>query len=266
VSLGIVIKGPEGLVLAADSRVTLSAQTPQGLLRVNFDNATKLLSFKEPHNFVGAVTYGQAAIDLRTAYSFLPEFEAGLLSKRLPVQEFAKKLSDFFMKQWEEIKPDNYSGPDMTFVVGGFDEDDPYGRVFLIETPRNPEPIEKNPHPEFGMTWGGQHEFVDRLIQGYDPRALVLLSNILKLQPEQIRSLEESLKKSLSMPIPLPAMPLQDCVDLAIFFIRTTIDAQNLTVGIRGTGGPIDVAIITRRDGLEFIQRKRIAGETGTSR
>lgn len=63
------------------------------------------------------------------------------------------------------------------------------------------------------------------------------------------------------MPIPLQAMPLQDCVDLAIFFIRTTAEAQRLTFGIRGVGGPIDVATITRREGLRFVQRKKVVGE-----
>ena len=44
-SLGIVVEGPEGIVLAAESRVTLTAQTPTGPLYVNFDNATKVLAF-----------------------------------------------------------------------------------------------------------------------------------------------------------------------------------------------------------------------------
>ena len=49
-------------------------------------------------------------------------------------------------------------------------------------------------------------------------------------------------------------------VDLAIFMIRTTIEAQRLTVGLRGTGGPIDVAVITR-GGMRFVQKKEIKGE-----
>jgi hypothetical protein len=64
------------------------------------------------------------------------------------------------------------------------------------------------------------------------------------------------------MSIPLQALPLQDCVDLAIFFIRTTINAQNLIVGLRGVGGPIEVATVTRREGLQFVQKKRIVGES----
>jgi len=56
-------------------------------------------------------------------------------------------------------------------------------------------------------------------------------------------------------------LALQDCVNLAIFFIHTTIEAQELSVGVRGVGGEIDVATVTRRDGLQFVQRKKIVGE-----
>jgi len=63
---------------------------------VNFDNATKLLTFAEPINYIGAVTYGDAVIggqasDLRTANSFIPEFEVALQkeNKRLSVENFS---------------------------------------------------------------------------------------------------------------------------------------------------------------------------------
>jgi len=262
-SLGIVIKGPEGLVLAAESRVTLSAALQDQQVHVNFDNATKLLSFSHPNTTVGVVTYGQAAIGLRTAHSFVPEFEAGLPQERLSVRDFAERLGQFFMQQWKAAMPPDYTGPDMTFVVGGFDKDEPYGRVLLLGIPKQPSPVEQNAKPgEFGITWGGQREVVDRLIQGFDHRLPEIAQKALDLKPQQVQSLKQALNV-LQMALPLGAMPLQDCVDLAIFFIRTTITAQRLTVGIRGCGGPIDVATITRREGLRFIQRKETVGEIG---
>jgi hypothetical protein len=266
-SLGIVIKGPGGLVLAAESRVTLEAQRGDERLRVNFDNTTKLLSFSDPNDDIAVVTYGQAAIGLRTAHSFVPEFEAQLPDKRLSVSGFAQNLSDFFMAQWQTTMPTDYQGPSMTFVIGGFDEKsedgekEPYGKVFLVEIPHKSKPVEQNPGPgQFGITWGGQRDFVDRLIKGYDHRLPGIVASTLGLEFEQIQALEQELVP-LQMQIPLAAMPLQDSVDLAIFFLRTTISAQSLTIGIRGCGGPIDVATITRREGLEFVQRKQIAGE-----
>jgi len=274
-SLGIVVKGPEGLVLAAESRVTLTATHQQGPpIHVSFDNATKLLSFGKPNNNFGVVTYGLAAIGLRTAYSFLPEFEANLGKKNdsnnpLSVYDFATEISSFFMKQWQEggmPKPEDYKppNPNMTFVVGGFNKGEPYGRVYVIDIPRNPTPLEQQPNPgDFGITWGGQREFVDRIVKGYDEKILQIVSKTLNLKPEQIQLLKDVLDKELQMALPLQILPLQDCVKLAIFFIRTTMTAQELTVGVRGVGGPIDVATITRNEGLKFIQRKEIIGEIG---
>jgi 20S proteasome alpha/beta subunit len=263
-SLGIVVKGPEGLVLAAESRLTLMAKPPEGTaIQVNFDNATKLLSFADPHCFVGAVTYGAAAIGLRTANSFVAELESQLPRERLPVLDFAKKMRDFYLQQWNSILPESYKGSPMTFVVAGFDPEQPYGRVFKFDIPSSPEPEEYNAHPQFGITWGGQREFVDRLIRGYDHNLLEVLKGELPLTSEQVNHLEQRFKQ-LEMQIPLQTLPLQDCVDLAIFFVKTTISAQKLTVGIRGCGGAIDVATITRGEGLRFVQRKQIVGERDT--
>jgi hypothetical protein len=260
-----MIKGPEGLVLAAESRLTLTAQQGTAQLHVNFDNVMKLMSFSEPNVAVGAVTYGQAAIGLRTASSFLPEFEAGLPGERLPIEAFAGHMSGFFLQQWQAgmPMPPTYTGPDMTFVVGGFDPAEPYGRVFTFDIPRNPTPQEQNAgQAQFGITWGGQREFVDRLLRGYDNRVLDIARASMNLDPGQVQGLETALT-AVQMQIPLAAMPLQDCVDLALFFVRTTIAGQMLTVGLRGCGGPIDVATITRRENFRWVQKKEVRAEVG---
>lgn len=268
-SLGIVVKGPEGLVLAAESRVTITVSptvpSPQAhVLTVNFDHAVKLLSFSTPNSAVGAVTYGQAAIGMRTAYSFIPEFEAELPQARLSVKDFATHLSRFFAEQWRMAMPSNYQGPDMMFVVAGFDSGEPYGRVYKFGIPSSPNPMEQQPSlQDFGVTWGGTRDFVERLMHGFDGQLLAIVTAALKLQPEQVETLTQALQP-LQMPIPLQAMALQDCVDLAIFFIRTTIAAQHLTLGPRDCGGPIDVATITRSDGLRFVQRKQLVGEAAS--
>ena len=92
-SLAVVFKGAEGLVLAADSRVTLTAfaapppgAVPEGVvvapqvMHTYFDNATKLLGLKD-HRYLGIVTYGQGAIGQqqpRMAHGYMPEFERWL--------------------------------------------------------------------------------------------------------------------------------------------------------------------------------------------
>lgn len=279
-SLGIAFKGPEGIVLAADSRVTLTAQIqpsqpqlgqtqPQTmLLPATYDNATKLLEVNRQPD-VGAVTYGLGAIGQqapRTAHSFMPEFEEELAKAqvgRLSVHDFAKKLSDFFLRQWQQSgmpKTGKYSGPDMIFLVGGYDVKEPYGALFEFCIPRNPSPSERH-KDKFGIVWGGQKEFTDRLIQGFDDNLPELVQQFLGLSDNQRDGLKTHLKNNLEAKIPFPFLPLQDCVDLSIMLIRTTIAIQNWIVGIRGVGGAIDVATITRTGKFQPIQRKKITGE-----
>ena len=263
-SLGVVIKGPEGVVLAADSRVTLAIQQPSGSpFSVNYDNATKLLSFGKPHTNVGAVTYGAAVIGQRTAHSFVPEFETTLdQGAPLSVEEFSSRLGRFYKERWQEATPSEYSGPSMAFIVGGYDKGAPYGKVFLLVIPEHPEPQPQNPgENEFGMTWGGQREIATRLIHGFDPALANILKESLELDQEKIDQATQTLRTRLEFRIPYNVLPLQDCVDLATFLIRSTITMQRMAVGVRGVGGPIDVATVTRIAGLEYVQRKQIRGE-----
>jgi 20S proteasome alpha/beta subunit len=258
-SLGIVIKSPEGIVLAAESRVTLTVKSEQSSHMVNFDNATKLFSFKSPHDHIGVVTYGQAAIGQRTAHSFVPEFESSLSNERLSVANMAQRISKFYMEQWNAVMPADYQGPNMTFIVAGFNEGEPYGRVFLIDLPRGVEPLEQHAAiSDFGITWGGQREIVDRLIQGYDQRLISIIFQSLNVDEEQQQQLRTLLTQKLQLQIPLNVMALQDCINLAKLFLRTTIETQELTVGVRGCGGPIEIAVIKRQEELEFIKHKSI--------
>lgn len=275
-SLGIVFKGPEGVVLAADSRVTLMAQiqpvqpqlgqgqNPTTLLPATYDNATKLLKVNG-QDYVAAVTYGVGALgerEPRTAHSLIPEFEGELNTAgvaRLSVSDFAARLSDFFVRQWRSVMPQNYQGPDMVFLVGGYDDGAAYGRVFEIHIPSNPTPMEQNVGG-FGLVWGGQRQFTDRIIQGFDDRLPSIVLNYLNLPSSQEQALRDHLKSQLQARIPFAFLPLQDCVDLSTALIQITIALQGWIVDIRGVGGAVDVATITRTKGFDPIQLKSIRG------
>ena len=265
-SLGIAFKGPEGIVLAADSRVTLTAQ-PTGtntMLQVHYDNATKLLKVGG-QNYVGAVTYGVGALGTtqpRTAHSYIPEFEQELAGEvRLSVEEFAGNLGDFFQRQWKATMPPNIPASDtMVFLVGGYDKDAAYGRVCQVVIHSDPTPREFNPN-DFGITWGGQAELASRLIHGYDPRLDALMKAHVKLNTAQTKNFREKVLPELPLPIPYQFLPLQDCVDLAIFIVKATATTQKWMLGVRGVGGFIDVATITRTEGFQPIQEKEIEGE-----
>ena len=267
-SLAIGFKSPEGVVLAADSRVTINAQIQQNenlmtIIPATFDNATKLLKVNG-QNYVGAVTYGLGGIGQaapRTMASFMPEFEGSLHpGEALTVEEFSQKLSDFFVRQWNGLMPPDFpEGEQIYFMVGGFDDESAiYGRLFEFSIPGAPDPVEHYPSSQFGTRWGGQHEFVGRLVNGYDPGVLRLLQEKFNLDPNEVKPLLES---TFSANIPYAFLSLQDCVDLSVFFIKATIVLQQRIVGIRGVGGAIDVATITRTGGLRIVQEKKITAD-----
>ena len=111
---------------------------------------------------------------------------------RLTVEDFASKLSDFFMRQWQaaQMPPD---GPPMVFLVGGYDEGAPYGRVFECFVPTAPQPKEQHPgSDQFGMVWGGQREFTDRIITGFDGQLPGIVQDILALDDHQRDNLNQS--------------------------------------------------------------------------
>ncbi len=278
-SLGIAIKGSEGLVLAADSRVTLFNQVPNPLvpgqilvLPANFDNATKLLKVAG-QDFVGAVTYGLGAFITpdgpRTMQSFMPEFEERLKTQnvgRLGVQDFAQRLSEFFLERWNTLinRPALNAGELIIFIVGGYDDGASYGRSFLFQIPTTPAPVEQNAGPgQFGITWGGQQELVYRLLFGYDPALPEFVRASLNLDAAQLTALRGQLEPKFAAGIPYQFLPLQDCVDLAVFLIRATISFQQFrTTAVRGVGGPVQVATVTRDEGFRSLSDRRITAAT----
>lgn len=270
-SLGVAIKSGEGIVLAADSRATILAtlMRPDGqmlLVPATYDNASKLLRLKG-QEYAGAVTFGTAAIGTqqpRTAGSFLPEFEAEITranAGRLSVEEFAQRLGEFFTRKWTEsgdMPPAPDLASNMIFFVGGFNENEPYGRLYQLFVPSVPVPEELQPNT-FGAVWGGQTETTDRLVQGFDPRVPELAQNIAGLAPgDRIANFADQLKANLQLPIPWQFLPLQDCVDLSVFLVRTTITLQQWLVSIRGVGGAVDVATITGAEGFKAVEIKQI--------
>lgn len=213
---------------------------------------------------MGVVTYGLGALgeaQPRTAHSFIPEFEYSLKSeKRLSVKSFAKKMSAFFMKQWKKLMPKDYKGPPMIFLVGGYNSRDPYGKLFEFNIPNTPDPLERN-EGEFGLLWGGQRELTDRMIHGFDPKLPGIIKKALSLTDKQWDKINKELRAQLQLGIPYQFLPLQDCINLAILLIRTTITLQTFLVGVRGVGGAIDVGTITKTKGFSFVQQKEIRGE-----
>jgi len=261
----VVFKGPEGIALAADSRVTLSARLPSGqVINSFFDNATKLLSL-QGQPYVGIVTSGMGAIgqtEPRTAHGYIPEFEARLAQTcpdRALVSDIAQEVGKFYGEQWTQagMPVDQPGVPPMQFLVAGFDPGAAYGSVFKVVVPDAPDPVEQVPKG-FGVSIDGQHDLAGRIIHGVDPRTLSVTKDHLGLDDAQATALSQKWREEFNLPIPYQFLPLQDCVDMAAFLVRMTSVVQTWTTGLRGVGGAVDVAVITRTEGFRAIKQKQI--------
>ena len=228
-SLAIVFKGPEGLVLAADSRVTLTFQatTPTApasagtsillVVPAFYDNATKLLRV-QGQDYVAAVTYGLGTIgqnEPRTAHSFIPEFEADLATEpRLSVEEFARRLGNFFLSQFQKYFTSGSTSENMYFLVGGYNENEPYGKIYLVTVPSNPTPIEQHTSI-FGISWGGQTQITSRILNGFDPGFVDHIEQKLGINSVDMQTACAEAQAMHALKIPYQFLPLQDCVDLS---------------------------------------------------
>lgn len=149
--------------------------------------------------------------------------------------------------------------PPVFFLVTGFDAGEAYGKIYEVSVPNNLDPVEHLAADNFGIRWGGQSDFVSRLVNGADPGAIGIVKDELNITDQQAKELEQKWSSQLGLRIPWQFLPLQDCVDLAAFLVTMTSATQAWTqTGVRGVGGTTDVATITRNQGFQAIKQKQI--------
>ncbi len=222
-SLVIAVNCPEGIVLAADSRATLPSSPgwPEHL-----DNAQKVFSLGKDHNWVGGLIFGSSTIGGRPVQSWLTEIEMKPPPAPFTVNQYAMILSEVFYKHWENAGSDPEEAT--SFLVAGYDPDAPYGSIFGFSIPDDPDPIRRL--AQFGMSWGGQSNVIRRIMFGYDPMLIAIVSKHVGLTTRPQRdALREDLRQ-LHRGAPFSLFSLQDCIDFATSLISMTAIAQQMGI------------------------------------
>ena len=89
------------------------------------------------------------------------------------------------MDRWLAVGEQGYG---MQLIVAGSNQDSPYGEVHAIRIPESPGPVERH-LGSFGMTWGGQLEIVNRIINGHDSSLASLIADFdpaLEIDPAKL--------------------------------------------------------------------------------
>ncbi len=234
-SLVVTVNVREGIVMAADSRLTLNTQEPQRVgqqtvhLAVGMSDSNRKL-FVTP-NHVGISTFGQADIQGVPIAGFIDSFIAALPTTHGPQQTAQDLLTNF-----RGINP----ALKTCFHVAGYDASTPpVQEVWIVEVQNNR--IQKGNQPnQQGLAFGGEAEIVVRL-----------------LQPVAVAGTNNTWQPLSPVSIPINFFTIQDAIDFGVHLIRTTIDSFRFQSRPKTVGGPIDVLVI-KPSSLEWVNQKQL--------
>lgn len=260
-TIAISILVPEGIVLATDSRQVIDSS---GHMRVDSDSATKIYRLG---SHLAAFIIGQGSFYFNKTESPVSIGELfNIASARLPRNSTVKSAAAFFhrrinslLKQHLLVTQDVQSG--LIFYIAGYGKNRRIGELYRCEVPGNVN-LERRTN-DAGAVWKGESNYINRLILGYDP-LLFEQCSLAESMSGQSQALHQICKR-LQLYINFQTMPLQDAVDLATSLVQTTIKLDKFSNGLVGIpgkfptcGGEIDVAVITRLEGFQWLKRKQL--------
>lgn len=248
--------------------------TPDGQLQVFnvYNNADKVFNLQKGLP-IGAVTWGAGSIGQASASTIMKDlrkiFTEGDEEKHpgwkldkdtYTVEAVADRLKRFVFDELytPAFKDFPHKKPDLGFIIAGYSASAPMADEFQIDIKegvcQGPRPVHRR--EDIGMTWAGNAEALNRLLVGVGSALPQVLQNVFKLQPDQMPQVIQVIQQSLQLPLVLPAMPLQDAIDLAEFLVDLTIKFSRFMPGAPTVGGPIEIAAISKHEGFRWIKRK----------
>ena len=233
-SLIVTVKTAEGIVMAADSCVSMQVRGENDLKAVSgirhySDHFSKL--FLVP-NGMGLSFCGEMAIEKGNLNVFVERFFKEKINASTPAAEVAPMLLDY-MRQLPKI-------PATIFHLCGYAEKNgvPEPCFWRVIPKKNTvEEIKEKP-----LVWDGEGDILARL-----------------LSPVAIRTPQGGGPPLPDYPVAVNLFTLQDAVDFADYAIRTTEEAMAFQLRPKTVGGPRDLLVIKPEE--SFWVRKKTLGE-----
>lgn len=272
-SVVIVVKVSEGLVLGADSAATLHGRierpegAQEGVLKTYF-NARKLLQVGDFP--IGVLTWGTPFIGSRTIESLVREweYEKHWLSQKeyqkhsdedFQVKECAgelcKHLSEVYAEEHDKLP--EQQRPIIGFLMAGYSHRGFFPEIwrFVLPPDSGGQVHDQRPDlggkPNFGATWYGLTDAIVRLHFGRDDGVVKVISEKYGIPEQELREILQPLEYQ----IPFPVMPLQDAIEYAKYMLNVTIGRYRFVIGPELCGGQIEIAAITQKE-FSWISQK----------
>ena len=264
----VTLKVTDGLVLAADSAATFYVPTTGGVVPKIYNHANKIFNLKKVCS-IGAMTYGAGGIgassvetlskDLRARFSNEKDADYFLHENSYTIEDVAAKARKFLFEQ-SYLKA--FTDPPPDFVMGyrvcGYsaNADLPEIWEFFIKGAECAPPYRVQAQEEFGLRWAGETEALDRLILGSTQGILAWLVHKGFVQPQDANATHSELINQFATPLSLPAMPIQDAIDVARFAVETAAKYAKYGMRPETIGGAVELAAITKHEGFKWVARK----------
>ena len=250
---------PEGIVLAADSRLTRTkigdikeiletdknsktTLIPQTIY-TSSDNTQKVMLLKKSN--VGISFCGNAIIDGATVADFIRRFEIEKVLSEHTTEQIAYSLAEY------------YNGDDTHFFVCGYDNDVPYVYdVFRKNVKRSniEESSEQKSYVQ-DVADDGQEELIETGVPENIKKQQENSTDALPTEPivtygatwaGQMTAITKVVNNPPLLNADWGAMPLKEAIDFAEFLIDTTIKYERFCDDIQTCGGDIDILVITK--------------------
>lgn len=227
----VVLKVASGLVLAADSRLSV---LEAGRTVFVSDSNTKLFAVRDRP--VGILTCGSSFLEGRAVASWLDEFCEHQAPGETTLAGMAEALVEWIPAP---------ASDSITFVLAGFDPGATHGPdAGILKVNKFATGVSHSfDLSASAIFWDGEFEAITRLLLGFAPAYVEVLTGSERFGAGEAR-------------MPYYAFSLAEGIDYVRFLVTTQIQFQRFVAIPQTCGGPVDVAILTPVGGFEWIVRK----------
>lgn len=256
----VSVKINDGLVVASDS--TTSFFRADEKFVQGYDNANKIFNLCKGLP-IGAMTCGNGGIgsasistlskDLRRRFSGEDaEFtDWKLNAATYTVKDVAEKARAFLFELAQAAGANIW----LTYWVFGYSAGRPLPEIWSIAINGADclPPVQLCDENSWGQIWAGEEEALDRLILG---RTSAIFGSAVKngMDATAAQEIMQKMRPDLYETLVMPAMPIQDAIDLAKYLVETTMGFCKFSIGRAKTvGGPVEIAAITKHEGFRWV-------------
>jgi hypothetical protein len=260
----VALKVGDGLVLGADSASTLYTENSY---HNSYFNTEKLIHVRDFP--VGALTFGLGSLNNRSVSSLANDLRRKINTQgddffldqdKFTVEQIVDRFKRFYYDELyhaqfkDDPLPDGSNGLEdvMGFFIGGYSSGKDSAEVWQLLLTRRGCETQQIIAPEmpWNCVWDGEREAIQRVVFGYSSQVISRLT-------EAGMPTSDAIALLASMePLVNGAMPIQDAIDFVRYLIETTCGYVRFSPGQMTVAKPIDIAAITKFNGLKWISRK----------